>query len=62
MDSRLYLSSRLDWGCGKIYTNSSLQETSLGLVMSPEALLGSPNRMIGLQDALRGLCHDETRE
>lgn len=56
MDSRLYLSGRLDWGSGKIYTNSSLQETSLGLVMSPAALLGSPDRIIGLQDALRGSC------
>ncbi|CAB4309193.1 unnamed protein product [Prunus armeniaca] len=33
--------------------NSSLQETSLGLVISPAALLGSPDRIIGLQDALR---------
>lgn len=49
MDSRLYQSGRLDWGSGKISTNSSLQETSLGLVM-----LGSPDRIIGLQDALRG--------
>lgn len=35
MDSSLYQSGRLDWGSGKISTNSSLQETSLGLVMSP---------------------------
>ena len=54
MDSRLYQSGRLDWGSGKISTNSSLQETSLGLVMAPAALLGSPDRIIGLQDALRG--------
>lgn len=56
MDSRLYQSGRLDWGSGKISTNSSLQERSLGLVMSPAALLGSPDRIIGLQDALRGSC------
>lgn len=53
MDSRLYPSGRLDWGCGKISTNLSLQETSWGLVISPAALLGSPDRIIGLQDALR---------
>ena len=38
------------------FISSSLQETSLsGLVMSPAALLGSPYRIICLQDALRGL-------
>lgn len=54
MNSRLYQSVRLDWGSGKISTNSSLQETPLGLVMSPAALLGSPDQIIGLQEALRG--------
>ncbi|KAL2457062.1 Uncharacterized protein Fot_56473 [Forsythia ovata] len=42
----LFSSDRLDWGSGKISTNSSLQETPLGLVMSPAALLGSPDRII----------------
>lgn len=61
MDSRLYQSGRLDWGSGKISTNSSLQETSLGgLVMSPAALLGSPDRIICLQDALRGLVFSDS--
>ena len=56
MDSRLYWSGRLDWASGKISTNSSLQETSLGgLVMSLAALLGSTDRIISIQDALRGL-------
>lgn len=54
MDSRFYQSGRLDWGSGKISTNSSLQETPLSLVMSPAA--GSPDRIIGLQEALRGSC------
>lgn len=44
MDSRLYQSSRLDWGSGKISTNSSLQETSLGLVMFPAASLAGISR------------------
>jgi len=56
VDSRLYQSGRLDWDSGKISTNSSLQETSLKPGMSPAALLGSPDRIIGLQDALRGSC------
>ena len=56
MDARLYQSGMLDLGSVKISTNSSLQEISLGgLVMSPTALLGSPDRIISLQDALRGL-------
>lgn len=54
VNSILYQSGRLDWGSGKFSTNSSLQETSLGLVMSPAALRGSPDRIICLQDALRG--------
>ena len=56
--SRNYQSGRLDWGSGKISTNSSLhlQEISLGLVMSPATLLGSPDRIMGLQYALRGSC------
>lgn len=44
VDYRLYQSSRLDWGSGKISTNSSLQETSLGLVMSPAASLAGISR------------------
>lgn len=53
MDSRLYQSGWLDWGSGRISTNSSLQDTPLGLVMSLAALLGSSDQVIGLQAALR---------